>query len=67
MESCPQYYVSVHSRFLRVDGLRLDECGTPDRFLSLKLIILSVMDIRGTYSSNPLNVSMDKVLPLFNP
>ncbi|OQU95518.1 hypothetical protein CLAIMM_01707 [Cladophialophora immunda] len=39
----------------------------PTRFVSLKLIFLSVMDIRGTYSSNPLNVSMDKVLPLFNP
>ncbi|KAH0846036.1 alpha/beta-hydrolase [Fonsecaea pedrosoi] len=26
-----------------------------------------LMDIRGTYSSNPLNVSLDTVLPLFNP
>ncbi|OAL39580.1 hypothetical protein AYO20_00977 [Fonsecaea nubica] len=28
---------------------------------------LMMMDIRGTYSSNPLNVSLETVLPLFNP
>ncbi|KAL6241664.1 hypothetical protein RBB50_011446 [Rhinocladiella similis] len=47
-------------------ALNITSPFTPD-FSGLTDYDLMMMDIRGTYSSNPLNVSMDKVLPLFNP
>ncbi|KIW91189.1 uncharacterized protein Z519_08084 [Cladophialophora bantiana CBS 173.52] len=47
-------------------ALNITSPFTPD-FSGLTDYDLMMMDIRGTYSSNPLNVSLDKVLPLFAP